>query len=292
MITSFRHLLLLLLSTAAASAGIDFNRDIRPILSNSCIACHGPDEAELKADLRLDSHDGATRDLGGYSAIVPGKIEESELIARIIEEDDNERMPPKGKGSRLTGTEIALLKQWIKEGAKFDQHWSYQPPERPTPPSITKDQWPTVHADNFILSKLEENGLQPSAPADRWSLARRVSIDLTGLPPSPKEAAAFVQDTSQDAYSRYVDTLLAKPSYGEHWARQWLDLARYADSAGYADDPPRTIWAYRDWVIKAINANMPFDQFTIEQLAGDLLDDPDNDQLVATAFHRNTLTNN
>ena len=292
MITPFRHLLLLLLSTAAASAGIDFNRDIRPILSNSCIACHGPDEAELKADLRLDSHEGATRDLGGYSAIVPGKIEQSELIARIIEEDENERMPPKGKGSRLTVTEIALLKQWIKEGAQFDQHWSYQPPERPTPPSITKDQWPTVHADNFILSKLEENGLQPSAPADRWSLARRVSIDLTGLPPSPKEAAAFVQDTSQDAYSRYVDTLLAKPSYGEHWARQWLDLARYADSAGYADDPPRTIWAYRDWVIRAINANMPFDQFTIEQLAGDLLNDPDNDQLVATAFHRNTLTNN
>ena len=176
------------------------------------------------------------------------------MIARIIEEDENERMPPKGKGSRLTVTEIALLKQWIKEGAQFDQHWSYQPPERPTPPSITKDQWPTVHADNFILSKLEENGLQPSAPADRWSLARRVSIDLTGLPPSPKEAAAFVQDTSQDAYSRYVDTLLAKPSYGEHWARQWLDLARYADSAGYADDPPRTIWAYRDWVIRAINA--------------------------------------
>ncbi len=292
MTTFFRNLLLLLLSATAASAGIDFNRDIRPILSNKCIACHGPDEEELKADLRLDSHEGATLDLGGYSAIVPGDIEQSELIARIIEEDENERMPPKGKGSRLTDEEVELLKQWVKEGAQFDQHWSYQTPERPTLPPVKEDQWPSVHADRFILSKLEENGLHPSPPSDRWSLARRVSIDLTGLPPSPEEAAAFVQDTSQDAYSRYVDTLLAKQSYGEHWARQWLDLARYADSAGYADDPPRTIWAYRDWVIRAINSNMPFDQFTIEQLAGDLLENPDNDQLVATAFHRNTLTNN
>ena len=288
----FRHLLLLLLSATAASAGIDFNRDIRPILSNSCIACHGPDEAELKADLRLDSHEGATMDLGGYAAIVPGNIDQSELIARIIEEDENERMPPKGKGSRLSSEDIALLKQWVREGARFDKHWSYQPPRRPTPPPVQKSGWPSIHADNFILSKLEENTLQPSPPADRWSLARRVAIDLTGLPPSPEEATAFVQDTSQDAYSRYIDTLLDKPSYGEHWARQWLDLARYADSAGYADDPPRTIWAYRDWVIRAINTNMPFDQFTTEQLAGDLLDNPRNDQLVATAFHRNTLTNN
>ncbi len=288
----FRNLHLLFLSATAASAGIDFNRDIRPILSNSCIACHGPDEAELKADLRLDSHTGATMDLGGYAAIVPGNIAESELIARIVEEDENERMPPKGKGSRLSASDIALLKQWIAEGAKFDRHWSYQIPERAAPPKVRQPEWPALPPDHFILAALESQGLQPSPPADRWTLARRVSIDLTGLPPSLEEATAFVRDTSSDAYSRYVDTLLSKPSYGEHWARQWLDLARYADSAGYADDPPRTIWAYRDWVIRAINSNMPFDQFTTEQLAGDLLDEPRNDQLVATAFHRNTLTNN
>lgn len=277
---------------AGAEQSIDFNRDIRPILSNSCIACHGPDEAERKAKLRFDLRDSAVSDLGGYHAIVPGDAELSELIARVEEEDEDERMPPKGKGARLTDREIKLLKQWIKEGAKYDRHWSYAVPKRPTPPEVKKDDWAQNKIDHFILAKLERKGLTPSAQADRWTLARRAAIDLTGLPPTLEEAKAFVDDPAPDAYHKYVDRLLEKPAYGEHWARLWLDLARYADSAGYADDPPRTIWGYRDWVIKAINDNMPFDQFSIEQLAGDLLEKPTNEQLVATAFHRNTLTNN
>ncbi|MAT46452.1 MAG: hypothetical protein CMO35_03365 [Verrucomicrobiaceae bacterium] len=287
-----RFLVLSLTPALAMGAEIDFNRDIRPILSNKCLACHGPDEKELKADLRLDSLRGATMDLGGYSAIVPGKVSESELIARVVEEDEDERMPPKGKGKRLDPGEIDLLKRWIAQGAKFDQHWSYQVPQRSIPPKVNQKDWPATQPDHFVLAMLESRGLKPSPPSDKWSLARRAAIDLTGLPPTPEEVATFVQDESGDAYSKYIDLLLAKPAYGEHWARQWLDLARYADSAGYADDPPRTIWAFRDWVIRSINNNIPFDQFTIEQLAGDLLENPRNDQLVATAFHRNTLTNN
>ncbi len=278
--------------SAPASPEIDFNRDIRPILSNNCLSCHGPDEKERKADLRLDSREEALADLGGYAAIVPGDTEESELILRLITDDMDERMPPKGKGRPLTGEEINLLKRWVAGGAKFDRHWSYQVPKRPAPPRVNTPSWSQSPPDTFVLAMLERHGMKPSPRADRWTLARRAAIDLTGLPPTPEEAAAFVNDKSPQAYSDYLDLLLAKPSYGEHWARQWLDLARYADSAGYADDPPRTIWAYRDWVIRAINANMPFDQFTVEQLAGDLLEKPSNDQLVATAFHRNTLTNN
>ncbi len=283
---------LAMLLAVTASADIDFNRDIRPVLSNNCIACHGPDEKKIKADLSLDSLAGATKDLGGYAAIVPGDVDESELIARIIHEDEEERMPPADKGKRLGQEEIDLLKRWIAQGAKYDRHWSYQVPKRPERPKVNHSSWSQTHADEFVLARLERHGLKPSPGTDRWNLARRAAIDLTGLPPTPEEAAAFVNDKSEDAYSKYIDLLLAKPSYGEHWARQWLDLARYADSAGYADDPPRTIWAYRDWVIRALNANMPFDQFSIEQLAGDLLENPSNDQLVATAFHRNTLTNN
>ena len=279
-------------SCATASAEIDFNRDIRPILSNNCLSCHGPDEKERKADLRLDSREGATADLGGYSAIVPGDTEESELIFRLITDDIEERMPPKGKGRPLTEGEIDLLKRWVAEGAQFARHWSYLPPSRPALPEVNRPSWAHHPPDTFVLAMLERHGLKPSPQADRWTLARRAAIDLTGLPPTPEEAGAFVNDKSPHAYSDYIDLLLAKPAYGEHWGRQWLDLARYADSAGYADDPPRTIWAYRDWVIRAINANMPFDQFTVEQLAGDLLEQPTNDQLVATAFHRNTLTNN
>lgn len=277
---------------AGAEKPIDFNRDIRPILSNSCVACHGPDEAERKAKLRFDLRESAIADLGGYNAIVPGDAELSELIARVEDDDEDERMPPKEKGARLTEREITLLKRWIDEGAKYDRHWSYNTPVRPQLPEVKNADWPQNDLDHFVLAKLERQGLTPSKQADRWTLARRVAIDLTGIPPTLEEAKAFVADPSPKAYHNYVDRLLAKPAYGEHWARLWLDLARYADSAGYADDPPRTIWGYRDWVIRALNANMPFDQFSIEQLAGDLLENPTNEQLVATAFHRNTLTNN
>jgi hypothetical protein len=270
---------------------IDFNRDIRPILSNSCFLCHGPDEENRKADLRLDTKDGALADLGGYAAILPGSPEESELIYRIEPDDPSELMPPRKSGKSLTEREIRLLRQWIAEGASYAEHWSYEPPVRPIRPEVRNTAWPRSEIDRFILARLEREGVSPAPEADRHALGRRVALDLTGLPPTPEEVEALVQDPEPDAYERYVDRQLAKPSYGEHMARLWLDLARYADSAGYADDPPRTIWAYRDWVIRAFNHNMPFDQFTIEQLAGDLLPTPTDDQLIATAFHRNTMTN-
>jgi len=271
---------------------IDFNQDIRPLLSNRCYACHGPDEEERKADLRLDTRDGAMMDLGGYKAIVPGDPEESELVFRIaLEEGHDDLMPPKGKGSKFTEKEIALIRKWIEQEAPFAQHWSYEKPVRPDVPKGKRSDWPRNEIDWFILARLESEGLSPSPEADRYALARRLSLDLTGLPPTWEEAETFATDESEAAYENYVDSLLAKPGFGERWARVWLDLARYADSAGYADDPPRTIWAFRDYVIRSLNENKPFDQFTIEQIAGDLLEDPTEEQLIATAFHRNTMTN-
>ncbi|MEX2579731.1 MAG: PSD1 and planctomycete cytochrome C domain-containing protein [Verrucomicrobiales bacterium] len=284
--------LLVVGGTAAGAEKVDFNRDIRPILSNRCYACHGPDEEERKADLRLDTREGATRDLGGYAALVPGDPEASELLFRVsLGEGDDDAMPPKGKGTKLDAEEIELIRRWIEQDAAFARHWSYEKPVRPDVPKGKRSDWPRNEIDWFVLARLESEGLNPSPEADRASLARRLALDLTGLPPHPEEASAFLQDDSEDAYGRYVDALLAKSAFGERWARLWLDLARYADSAGYADDPPRTIWAYRDYVIQSLNENKPFDQFTIEQIAGDLLDQPDEEQLIATAFHRNTTTN-
>lgn len=274
------------------AAEIDFNRDIRAILSNRCLTCHGPDEAERKADLRLDKAAGSRADLGGYAAIVPGDPEASELLIRILTDDEDDRMPPSETGAALTPEEITLLRKWIEEGADYARHWAYNKPERPALPGVTAAEWVRNPIDRFVLTELERQGMEPSAEADRWALARRVAIDLTGLPPSQEEVDAFLTDEGPLAYERYVDGLLADDAFGERWARVWLDLARYADSAGYADDPPRTIWAYRDYVIKALNENLPFDQFTIEQLAGDLLPNPSERQLIATAFHRNTMTNN
>ena len=274
---------------------VDFNRDIRPILSNKCFSCHGPDKSERQGGtdgLRLDTQAGAMEDLGGYSAIVPGKPEDSELVRRVESTEEGEAMPPRETGKRLTREEIELLKRWIREGAKFAAHWSYVKPERPPVPEVKNVSWPRNEIDNFLLARLEKEGLKPSPSADRHTLIRRLSLDLTGLPPTLEEVAEFVKDDRPNAYELLVDRMLAKETYGEHWARMWLDLARYADSAGYADDPPRTIWAYRDYVIRSFNANKPFDQFTIEQIAGDLLPSPTEDQLTATAFHRNTLTNN
>ncbi len=273
-----------------------FNRDIRPILSENCFECHGPDEAQRKGGndgLRLDTLNGALEDLGGSAAIVPGKPDESLLIARIKTHDRDDLMPPPETGKEISSEELALLEKWIQQGAQYQIHWSYELPVRPQPPLI-KENDVTVHnaIDQFILKKSREKGLGQSPEADRYSLARRVALDLTGLPPTLEEAEQYVQDTDVLAYEHYVDRLLEKESFGEHWARHWLDQARYADSAGYADDPPRTIWAYRDYVIKAFNQNKRFDDFTIEQLAGDLLPDPKEEQLIATAFHRNTMTNN
>lgn len=288
----------------AADSPIDFNRDIRPILSNRCLKCHGPDEKERQAGLRLDARDGAVAKLeSGKVAVVAGKPDDSELIRRITSNNPDDRMPPAGHGKPLEAREVELFRAWIQQGGKFAAHWSYEKPRRPdvpkfvVPPSGGSGSPPKGGTTNnpidaFILARLEREGLKPSPEADRHALGRRVALDLTGLPPTVAEIEAFVKDSDPQAYEKFVDRMLAKESYGEHWARQWLDLARYADSAGYADDPARTIWAYRDWVIKAFNKNMPFDQFTIEQLAGDLLPNPTEDQLIATAFHRNTLTNN
>jgi hypothetical protein len=281
---------------ASGSKAIDFNRDIRSLLSNRCFHCHGPDEAERQGGgrdgLRLDTVDGAIEDLGGYAAIAPGDPSQSALIERITSNDPDLVMPPPSMGKPLSSQEIATFRQWIAEGATYATHWSYAVPQRPAVPTVKDPSWPRQPIDSFVLARLDREGLTPQPMAQRAALLRRVAVDLTGLPPPRPLLDRFLADPSDDAYSRAVDALLLSSGYGEHWARMWLDQARYADSAGYADDPPRTIWAYRDWVIDAINDNMPFDQFTIEQLAGDLLPNPSPSQQVATAFHRNTMTNN
>lgn len=267
---------------AAAQPGkIDFNRDVRPILSNNCFACHGPDEKVRKGDLRLDTRDGAIA-----NAIVPGKPEASTFIERITSKDANEAMPPAKFGKKLTAKEIETLTEWVKQSAPYAVHWAYAKPVRPEVPKGAAHP-----IDAFIQDRLAKEKLKPASEADKHSLIRRVALDLTGLPPTTAEVEEFLKDASPQAYEKLVDRLLAKPAFGEHWARMWLDLARYADSAGYADDPARTIWKYRDYVIESFNKNKPFDQFTIEQLAGDLLPNPTTEQLVATAFHRNTMTN-
>ena len=288
-----RSLFVLILGFSSLSAKVSFNDEIRPLLSNSCYRCHGPDEEDRKAKLRLDTREGATKDHKGFTAISPGKVEDSELIYRIVTDDEDEMMPPPGKGSRFTKEQIELFKRWIEEGAEYEVHWSYAKPVRAEVPQVDETKMKVRNPiDAFILSRLSKEDLSPSKEADPHTLIRRVALDLTGLPPTKAEVDAFLADESAKAYENLVNRLLAKPAFGEHWARMWLDLARYADSAGYADDPGRTIWAYRDWVIRAFNENMPFDQFTIDQIAGDLVPTPTEDQLIATAFHRNTKTNN
>ncbi|MDB5348846.1 MAG: type protein [Planctomycetota bacterium] len=274
---------------------IDFNRDIRPILSNACFACHGPDANKrkgLKTPLRLDTEQGAFADLGGHFALIRGNPDESEAIRRISSGDANEVMPPARSGKKLTPKEVEILTEWVKQGAVYAKHWAYVKPVRPPLPDVRDVKWPRNPIDRFLLARLEREGWNPSQEADKTTLIRRLSLDLTGLPPGLDEVDQFINDPRPDAYEKLVDRLLAKPAYGEYWARMWLDLARYADSAGYADDPARTIWPYRDYVVRSLNANKPFDQFTVEQLAGDLLPNATDDQLIATAFHRNTLTNN
>lgn len=278
---------------AAETTPLQFNRDIRPILSQACFQCHGPDDKKRDSDLRLDTRDGAIADLGGYAAIVPGKPEQSKLLARITAHDESEIMPPpESKKPRLTESQINTLKRWIKEGAEYQGHWAFQPiADDPQPPEVKDKSWVRNSIDRFILQKLEQEGIKPSPAADRATLVRRVYLDLLGLLPSPEEVTEFVNDKRPDAWEQLIERLLASPHYGERWGRHWLDQARYADSDGYSIDGERAMWPYRDWVIAALNNDMPFDQFTIEQLAGDLLPNATKSQQIATAFHRNTLIN-
>jgi hypothetical protein len=276
----------------AAEGGPNFTREIRPVLAKNCFACHGPDESHREGGLRLDIRIDALRELdSGKIAIVPGKSAESELIVRITSEDNELRMPPAKIGHALKPSEIALVKEWIDAGAEYAGHWAFQKPVRPDLPAVKQTDWPKIGLDFFVLAELERRGWQPSPEADPHTLIRRVSLDLRGLPPTPAEVESFISDKSPQAYEQMIDRMLADPAYGERWARVWLDLSRYADSKGLGSDPLRTIWRYRDWVIDAYNSNMPYNQFTIEQIAGDLLPEATLEQKVATAMHRNTMTN-
>ena len=275
----------------AESPPLEFNRDIRPILADNCYACHGPDQNQRMAGLRLDVRESALARLESDKlAIAPGNPEESELIRRITARDEAHKMPPAYSGKALTRQQIDLLTRWIRQGAPWTEHWAYIRPERPSLPEVEDKSWPANAIDFFILSRLEREGIRPSREADRRTLIRRLTFDLTGLPPTLREVENFLSEQSPGAYEKLVDRLLASPHFGERMAMHWLDLARYADSDGYHVDFPRSMWKYRDWVIAAFNANKPFDQFTVEQLAGDLLPDPTLDQRIATAFNRNGMT--
>jgi len=271
---------------------IDFNRDIRPILADKCWVCHGPDAPNRKIKLRLDSEEGALADLGrGRRAVVPNHPEQSQLVRRITAEDEAMRMPPVDSGRALTKQQIELLTEWIRQGAEWKKHWSFIAPVKSQLPQVKANNWPKNAIDHFVLERLEREGLSPSPEADRAMLIRRLSFDLTGLPPTPKEVDDFLNDKSPNAYEKVVDRLLAGDRYGERMAFRWLDAARYADTNGYQLDGERTMWRWRDWVIESFNRNQPFDQFVIEQLAGDLLPQSALDQRIATAFNRNHRNN-
>ena len=282
------------LSSALAAAGekLEFNRDIRPILSDRCFACHGPDDTKQEAGLQLHQAGRATRELdSGTRAIVPGKPDESEMLARITSTDPDVVMPPPHLGKPITPKEAEILRRWIEEGAEYQGHWAFARVERPEVPEVTAAGWCRGPIDQFVLARMERAGLTPNPEADRATLARRLALDLTGLPPTPADVDAFLADSSADAYERYVDTLLASPHFGERMAVEWLDAARYADSNGFQADSSRSNWPWRDWVIRAFNDNMPFDQFTVKQLAGDLLPGATRDDIVATGFNRNHRLN-
>jgi hypothetical protein len=279
-------------TTVAQESGPDFNRDVRPILSQFCFKCHGPDDGKREAGLRLDARDAAIAALeSGTTAINPGKPYKSELLRRIETTDTDLVMPPASSNMTLSPAQKKTLREWIAAGANYAPHWAYVAPKPAPLPKVKQTTWPRNEIDVFILAQLEKEGLKPSPEADRYALIRRVSLDLLGIPPTVEEADAFVQDTDPAAYERLIDRLLASPQYGERWARRWLDLARYADTNGYEKDRMRSMWPYRDWVINAINADMPYDRFTIEQIAGDLLPHATQSQRIATGFHRNTMLN-
>jgi mono/diheme cytochrome c family protein len=272
---------------------VEFNRDIRPLFAKHCTACHGGVKAAGKISF-LYRDKALAEGKSGEPAIVPGAPEKSEVIRRVLATDPDEVMPKPDHGPRLSEKEIATLRQWIKEGAPWSEHWSFVPPQEPPGPKLKNKSWAKVSADKFILTRLEAEGLKPSPEATPAEWLRRVSLDLTGLPPTLDDYQSFVKDRAKNpatAREWVVDRLLASPQFGERWASVWLDLARYSDTFGYEKDPHRDIWPWRDWVIRAFNADLPFDQFTIKQLAGDLLPSPTADDVLATAFHRNTQNN-
>lgn len=282
-------------STSISVAGVplEFGRNIRPILSDKCFQCHGPDREQRHGGFRLDQKASAFGEAdSGLRPIVPGDLDASQVIARITHQDEGMRMPPADSDKSLEPSEIEAIKQWIAAGAPWEEHWSLIPPQRPQVPAVQQRDWPRNPIDSFILARLEREGLRPSVEADKETLIRRVTLDLTGLPPTLQEIDEFLADKSANAYEKLVDRLLQSPHYGEHMARFWLDGARYGDTHGLHLDNYREMWPYRDWVIKAFNSNMPYDQFTIEQLAGDLLPNPTLDQLVATGFNRCHVTTN
>ncbi len=279
-------------STPGDDAPIDFNREIRPILSDNCFACHGPDSKTRAAGLRLDIGSGAFAKLqGGGFAIVPGDSSASEVIRRVSSADPNDVMPPADSNKKLTPEQIALLKRWIDQGAKWQEHWAFVPPQKPPLPAVKNAGWARNPYDYFILAKLEAQGMTPAPPANRSTLIRRLYLDLTGLPPTLEQLDAAMKDARVDWYERLVDELLASPHYGEMMAQGWLDAARFGDTNGYHYDTTRDMWLWRDYVIQAFNGNKPFDQFTIEQIAGDLLPNATLEQQIASGFHRNTTFN-
>ncbi|MCA9175313.1 MAG: PSD1 domain-containing protein [Planctomycetales bacterium] len=283
-------MLALTFTGVARAEPVDFGRDVQPLLADRCFHCHGPDAKHREAELRLDVREAALAARAeGLPAVTPGKPEESALLARVSSADAELRMPPEDSGRKpLTSAEVALLRRWIESGAEWDRHWSFEPPRRPPLPADVTARHPI---DAFIRNQLRTHGLAPAEPADKRTLIRRVTLDLIGLPPTVDEVEAFVADDSPDAYEKLVDRLLESPHYGERMAWPWLDAARYADTGGYQGDPDRTMWPWRDWVVRAMNDNMPFDQFTVEQLAGDLLPDATLEQRLATGFNRNHMHN-
>lgn len=276
-------------SVLGASAPLNYNRDVRPILSENCFACHGFDEAAREADLRLDDVQSATEDRGGYAAIVPGDLTASELWRRISSEDEDEVMPPRDSHRELSAEQKETLRAWIEQGAPYARHWSFIPPEKAQLPKIANNAWPRNEIDRFVAARLDAAGLVPSPEADRRTLIRRLFLDLTGLPPSAEEVETFANDDDPLAYGQLVDRLLESPHFGERMALEWLDAARYADTNGFSIDGGRHLWLWRDWVINAFNENMQYDHFLVEQLAGDLLPNPTDAQLIATGFQRNNM---
>jgi len=257
---------------------VDYNFDVRPILADKCFKCHGPDGNQREASLRFDTPDGPFLELEespGKFAVVPGELENSQMYYKIYHTDSDEMMPPPESNLHLTDYEKNVLKAWILQGAEYKPHWAFNPPEKRDPPELDQSIWPQNEIDHFVFEKMREADLLPNEEADRERLLKRVSYDLTGLPPSVELQVRFLEDQSEDAYEKIVDELLQSPHYGEKMAVHWLDVARYADSHGYQDDGLRTMWPWRDWVIHAFNENYPFDKFLTWQLAGDLLDEPD-----------------
>ena len=291
-----RRAMVPLLVLACAPVGVrgqevSFSREVLPILSENCFTCHGPDAGARKGKLRLDTEEGALHRKGRDPVIVPGKGAMSELIRRLVTTDEKDVMPPRNSNRTLSAKQIDVLKRWIDQGAKWGQHWAFEAPRRPSVPSVKDAKWVRNAIDGFVRARLEAEGLTPQPEAPREILIRRLSLDLTGLPPSPAEVDAFVKDTSADAYEKVVDRLLGSPHYGERMAWEWLEAARYADSNGYQGDGERTMYPWRDWAVEAFNRNLPFDQFTIHQLAGDLLPSATPEQQLATAFCRNHMIN-